>query len=165
MLGPDSSLAALILAVGGPVCAAILVRAGGTAAPEATGLQAWARGPQASAWEPWSQERVEQLRQQGTPVFVDFTARWCLSCQVNERVALANAAVTRRFADLGVTTLRADWTSGSDQIARGLAAFGRASVPLYVYYPSGAQGPVLLPELLTPGIVLNALDQSARETQ
>ena len=157
-----SGVAALILAVGGPVFAAGYVRGVQVSTASAPPAQSWTRAPRAAAWEPWSQERVEQLRRQGTPVFVDFTARWCLSCQVNEQVALANASVMQRFSDLGVATLRADWTSGSDEIAQGLAAFGRASVPLYVYYSADAREPLLLPELLTPGIVLKALDRTTR---
>ena len=97
------------------------------------------------SWEPWSAERLDQLRGRGTPVFVDFTARWCLTCQVNERVALDNAAVRSRFAEAGIATLRADWTDANEAIARALALFGRASVPLYVYYPAGGKDPVILP--------------------
>ncbi len=150
---------ALVLAVGGPVGAAEYGRAL-QVAPEAGLSQA--PSPAAAGWEAWSQDRVDQLRRDGVPIFVDFTARWCLSCQVNERVALANDAVMKRFAALGVHLLRADWTAGSDLIAAGLSSFGRASVPLYVYYPSHADEPVLLPELLTPGIVLSALDRQVR---
>jgi len=112
----------------------------------------------ASSWEAWSPEKVAQLRSQGTPVFIDFTATWCLSCQVNERFALDNPEVARRFTERGVTVLRADWTDRSDLIARALSGYGRASIPLYVYYRSGAEEPVFLPEILTPGIVLAALD-------
>lgn len=111
----------------------------------------------ASSWEAWSPQRVVQLRQQGEPVFIDFTAQWCLSCQVNERVALDHPEVRARFADLGVATLRADWTDRNDAIAQAIAGFGRAGIPLYAYYARGASEPVLLPELLTPGIVLGAL--------
>ena len=154
--------AALVLAVGGPIGAAAYSRGLQPASPEDALVQA--PGPAGAAWEPWSQDRVDQLRRDGTPVFIDFTARWCLSCQVNERVAFSNDTVTKRFATLGVHLLRADWTAGSDLIAAGLSAFGRASVPLYVYYPPHAVEPVLLPELLTPGIVLNALDRQAVAT-
>ncbi len=140
---------ALFLLLGGS--AAVIAASRGNAALEqaATG---------SSAWEPWSPERVAALRGQGTPVFVDFTARWCLSCQVNERVALSNAAVQKRFRDLGVATLRADWTDRSDAIAGALAGFGRAGVPVYALYGRGNADPVLLPEILTPGIVLSALE-------
>jgi thiol:disulfide interchange protein len=109
------------------------------------------------AWQPWSAARVEELRSAGRPVFVDFTAKWCLTCAVNERVALGNSAVRARFAGAGIATLRADWTDANDEITRALAGFGRAGVPLYVYYPRGGKDPVVLPEVLTPGIVLAAL--------
>jgi thiol:disulfide interchange protein DsbD len=112
----------------------------------------------ASSWDAWSPEKVALLRSRGTPVFIDFTARWCLSCQVNERFALNNPQVARRFTERGVTVLRADWTDRSDLIARALSGYGRASIPLYVYYGPGAEEPVFLPEILTPGIVLAALD-------
>jgi thiol:disulfide interchange protein DsbD len=108
-------------------------------------------------WQPWSPAREAALRAQGVPVFIDFSARWCLSCQVNERVALDNAAVHRMFKDRGIATLRADWTDKNAEIAGALAGYGRAGVPLYVLYTAGASEPVLLPELLTPGIVTGAL--------
>jgi thiol:disulfide interchange protein DsbD len=114
--------------------------------------------PGSSTWEPWSQERVDDLRRQGRAVFIDFTAKWCLSCQVNERVALSSPAVRARFESLEIATLMADWTDKSDAITRAIAAFGRAGVPLYVFYGKDGEEPVLLPELLTPGIVLRALD-------
>ncbi|HUJ75433.1 MAG TPA: thioredoxin family protein, partial [bacterium] len=93
----------------------------------------------------------------GTPVLVDFSAQWCLTCLVNERVALGNPAVRSRLQEAGVATLRADWTDTNAEIARALGSFGRASVPLYVFYPGGGRDPVILPEILTPGIVLSAI--------
>jgi thiol:disulfide interchange protein DsbD len=108
-------------------------------------------------WEPFSPERVEALRRIGRPVFIDFTAAWCLSCKVNERMALADRAVQQRFRALDVATLRADWTSSDPTIAGVLAAFGRRGVPLYVLYAPGRSDPVILPTLLTPATVLNAL--------
>jgi thiol:disulfide interchange protein DsbD len=110
-----------------------------------------------SSWEPWSPDRVTELQAAGTPVFVDFTARWCLTCQVNERVALKNPAVEQAFRAARVATLRADWTDRSDAIARTLTSFGRAGVPVYALYARGSTSPELLPELLTPGIVLEAV--------
>ena len=142
---------AVLLVAGGTVGAVGFLPRGTASGTEVTASAAKA------AWEPWSAERLDQLRSRGTPVFVDFTARWCLTCQVNERVALDNPAVRRRFAEAGIATLRADWTDANDAISRALAGFGRASVPLYVYYPAGGKDPVILPELLTPGIVLAAL--------
>jgi len=113
---------------------------------------------QSGPWEPWSQARVDDLRARGVPVFVDFSAAWCLSCQVNERVALDTPAVQAAFRERGVATLRADWTDRSAAIADALAGFGRAGVPLYVLYAPGRE-PELLPEILAPGTVLGALER------
>jgi thiol:disulfide interchange protein len=131
--------------------------AAGAAAPALT-----ARPGTAAAdpfWQPWSEARLAELRKKGVPVFVDFTAAWCLSCQVNEAVALDRSEVRARFAELGVVALKADWTARDEAIGRGLEALGRASVPLYALYPAGAPAPVILPELLTPGMVLGYLDR------
>jgi thiol:disulfide interchange protein len=149
---------ALVLALGGPAAASVFMR---SSAPSRAAVEAATPSSDPRAgdpWQAWSPERVAQLRQQGVPVFVDFTARWCITCQVNERVALDNPAVRDRFRSLGVTTLRADWTDRNDLIARTLADQGRAGVPLYLLYVPGAAEPVILPEVLTPAIVLAALD-------
>jgi thiol:disulfide interchange protein DsbD len=101
---------------------------------------------------------VAELRGQGRTVLVDFTARWCLTCQVNERVALDNAAVKEALRAGNVAALRADWTDRDDGIARTIASLGRAGVPLYVLYRPGVGEPLILPEILTPRIVLDALE-------
>lgn len=110
-------------------------------------------------WQPFSPERVQQLRREGKPVFIDFTAAWCLSCQVNEKVAFGSPEVQKAFEELGVVTLVADWTSRDETITRALAQFGRNSVPLYVLYPPDGSEPIILPEIITPGIVLEALEK------
>jgi len=79
---------------------------------------------------------------------------------VNERVALYNPSVLKRLQELGTASLKADWTDNDPRVAKALALFGRASVPLYVLYPAGGAQPVLLPEILTPGIVLSALERA-----
>jgi len=114
-----------------------------------------------SRWEPWSQAAVEKYRAAGRPVFVDFTASWCLSCQVNERVALRTAAVDDAFKQHNVALLKADWTSHDDAISQVLTSLGRSGVPAYALYASNTSGdaPVLLPEVLTPGIVIDALNK------
>ena len=109
-------------------------------------------------WRPWSEDALAELRNEGRPVFVDFTAAWCLSCQVNEAVALDNGTVRRRFAELGVAALKADWTSRDEAIGRALSDLGRASVPLYALYVPGRAAPVLLPEILTPSMIQRYLD-------
>jgi thiol:disulfide interchange protein DsbD len=110
------------------------------------------------AWQPYSTERLDALRAKGEPVFVNFTAAWCITCLVNEQVALDKAEVTNAFRNEGIAYLKGDWTNQDGQITRQLAAFGRSGVPLYVFYPKGAHSdPVVLPQILTPEIVLSAL--------
>jgi thiol:disulfide interchange protein/DsbC/DsbD-like thiol-disulfide interchange protein len=108
-------------------------------------------------WEPWSAKAVSRYEAQGRPVFVDFTASWCLSCQVNERIALSQPEVQKAFADANVALLKADWTQHDEAIGDTLAALGRSGVPAYVLYIPGEASPRLLPEVLTPGIVIGAL--------
>lgn len=114
--------------------------------------------PSETAWGDWSKAENERLIAAGTPVFVDFTAAWCVTCQANKRLVLNNDAVNRAFEQKGVVRLRADWTNRDDEITRELARFKRNGVPLYVLYDSKGQVRVL-PELLTEGKVLQALDQ------
>lgn len=107
-------------------------------------------------WQTFSPELVAQLRSEKKPVFIDFTAAWCLSCQVNEKVAFGSEEVQKAFADKGIAALKADWTNKDEVIAKELAKFGRNSVPLYVLYLPDKEA-VLLPEILTPDIVLGYL--------
>jgi thiol:disulfide interchange protein DsbD len=146
--------AAAVLVVLGAVLFVALGASGARQVP----LAATAAPGAASPWEAWSPARVEEARAQGRPVFIDFTARWCLTCQVNEGVALNNPAVLRELKARNVLTLRADWTDGSQEIAVALTGYGRAGVPVYVLYQPGSDEPRLLPEILTPGIVLDALN-------
>jgi thiol:disulfide interchange protein DsbD len=97
-------------------------------------------------------------------VFVDFTASWCLSCQVNERVALQQPQVQQAFKDANVVLLKADWTRGDDAITQALTAMGRSGVPAYALYVPGQSEPQLLPEALTPGIVTDALGKLPKTT-
>ena len=115
---------------------------------------------EANDWVPFSKQKVAEFRAQGRPVFVDFTATWCITCQVNKRIALNQKSVLGRFAELNVVRMKADWTVQDPAITEALAAFGRNGVPLYVYYPAGGE-PQILPELLTPAIVLATLGASA----
>jgi thiol:disulfide interchange protein DsbD len=110
-----------------------------------------------SAWEPWSQAAVDKYRAAGRPVFVDFTASWCLSCQVNERVALRTDAVNAAFKNANVALLKADWTEHDDAITGVLTSLGRSGVPAYALYAPGSGEPTLLPEVLTPGVVVDAV--------
>ncbi|HTH53643.1 MAG TPA: thioredoxin family protein [Edaphobacter sp.] len=108
-------------------------------------------------WEPYSEQTLSQARAQGKPVFIDFTAAWCLSCQVNERLVLRSSDVQKEFARNKVTLIKADWTKYDAEITKQLASVGRSGVPTYVIYPAGKGAPDVLPELLTKDIVLTAL--------
>jgi thiol:disulfide interchange protein/DsbC/DsbD-like thiol-disulfide interchange protein len=116
-------------------------------------------------WEPFSPERLAALRASGKPVFVNFTAAWCVTCLVNERVALRSAAVADVFAKKGVVALKADWTTRDPVISQVLGSLGRSGVPLYVLYPPGAAAgpgtgtPTVLPQILTEGAVIDAIDK------
>jgi thiol:disulfide interchange protein DsbD len=115
-------------------------------------------GPAAqSQWEPWSADAVSRYQAQGRPIFVDFTASWCLSCQVNERVALSQPSVQQAFQAANVALLKADWTRHDEAITQALAALDRSGVPAYALYTPGQSDPEMLPEVLTPGIVTDAL--------
>jgi thiol:disulfide interchange protein DsbD len=109
-------------------------------------------------WQPWTQTAVDAALAKGQPVFVDFTAAWCLSCKVNEAVALGTDAVKQSFAQKNVALFRADWTHSDPEISRTLQKFNRDGVPLYLLYsPKAKDAPQVLPEVLTPGIVLEAV--------
>jgi thiol:disulfide interchange protein DsbD len=114
-------------------------------------------------WAPYSQQALDSARASGHPVFIDFTAAWCLSCQVNERVVLKSAEVQHQFADSKVTLLKADWTQYDPEITKQLAAVNRSGVPTYVIYPAKPQAVAdVLPELLTKTNVLDALKKDLR---
>jgi thiol:disulfide interchange protein DsbD len=109
-------------------------------------------------WQPWTQDAVDAALAKGQPVFVDFTAAWCLSCKVNERVALGTDDVKKAFADKKVALFKADWTQSDPAISQTLQKFNRDGVPLYLLYsPTNPTTPQVLPEVLTPGIVLDAV--------
>ncbi|MCS0629884.1 protein-disulfide reductase DsbD family protein [Telluria mixta] len=111
-----------------------------------------------AGWTPYSAERLQALRAAGKPVFVNLTASWCITCLVNERVALSDGAVDAAFRQAGIAYLKGDWTSQDERITALLTQFGRSGVPLYIFYPGGRDSrPVVLPQLLTPGIVLDTI--------
>jgi thiol:disulfide interchange protein/DsbC/DsbD-like thiol-disulfide interchange protein len=109
-----------------------------------------------SAWQPWSADAVERELSVGRPVFVDFTAAWCVTCQANKRLVLSRGAVTRALADKRVVLMRADWTNRDPAITQELARFKRNGVPLYVLYDGKGRARIL-PELLTENTVLTAV--------
>jgi len=124
-------------------------------------LGAWLGWPPAPtgelAWEPWSAERVAQLRAEQRWVYVDFTARWCATCQTNKQLVFGSAEVRRRFREKQVVVLRADWTRRDAVISAELARWGRSAVPFNLVYRPDRSEPVVLPELLTAGTVLDAV--------
>jgi thiol:disulfide interchange protein DsbD len=116
----------------------------------------------ALVWQPYSQGALDQARAAGHPVFIDFTAAWCLSCQVNEKLVLRAADVEKQLGDRKVTLLRADWTQYDPEITKELATLGRSGVPTYVIYPAAASAaPDVLPEVLTKSLVLAAIEKDA----
>ena len=110
------------------------------------------------AWQDYAPERVRQLTDAGRTVFVDFTAAWCVTCQVNKRLVLNTDAVQRAFAEHDVALLRADWTRRDATIGRALAALGRNGVPVYVLYRPGRE-PLIFPEVLLQSTITEALAQ------
>ncbi len=115
-------------------------------------------------WEPFSEERLAELRAEGRPVFVDFTAAWCITCQWNKQNVLLAEPIRAAFRDHGVTLLQADWTRQDPNIARILQRYGRQSVPLYLYF-RGTGEPKILPEILTSKLVLEVLDSTSTPKQ
>ena len=107
-------------------------------------------------WKTWSPEAVQEARAAGQTVFVDFTAAWCLSCQVNERLVLSRPEVVAAL-EKGAA-FKADWTDKNAVFETELARHGRVGVPLYIVYPKGGEA-VTLPEILTPGLVLETLGE------
>ena len=131
-------------------------------AAAATPSGAEAKGAEgALAAEPFSPDRLDALRAEGKPVFVNFTAAWCVTCQVNDKVALSSAKVAQRFAKAGVVYLKGDWTNRDPVIAKMLADHGRAGVPLYLVYGAHGGEPQVLPQILTESLVLAAVDKAA----
>lgn len=128
---------------------------------EATEVRLGASG--SIEWQPWSPAAVARARGEGRPVLVDFTARWCLTCKSNKRFAVEIPSVTAKLKELNAVALRADNTDPSPAITEELKRYSRAGVPLVLVFPRQADKPaIVLPALLTPSIVLAALDEAGR---
>jgi len=124
--------------------------------PEATKILTKTNVAQVS-WEPYSDEKVQQALAQGRPVFIDFTAAWCITCQVNKRTTLSRPQVVHEFEKRNVQLLRADWTRQDAEITKALERYGRSGVPTYVLLPGKEVTPQVLPEVLSQPVVLDAL--------
>lgn len=140
---------------GGAVAGLALVIAGIALVPQRTAaVQTIAGG------EPWSEARVAKYAQQGHPVFVYFTADWCLTCKANEAAAIDRDETREAFRQAGVKVLAGNWTNGDPAITRFLDSRGRAGVPLYLWYAPGRAEPEELPQILTPGMLISRAQAS-----
>jgi thiol:disulfide interchange protein DsbD len=137
------------------VLAALAVLSGISEVPAAAVTEA-----PGSRAETFSPERLAALRSAGRPVFVNMTAAWCVTCLVNERVAIGTDTVRKAFAADDVTYLKGDWTRQDPAITTFLQQNGRDGVPLYVFFPRGGGQPEVLPQILTEGAVLRLLRTS-----
>jgi thiol:disulfide interchange protein/DsbC/DsbD-like thiol-disulfide interchange protein len=158
-----SKITVLVTAVASLLLAIILpVKFADTAAAAPTAGAAAAGSPGSDEWQPYSAARVAELQAAGKPLLVNFTASWCLTCLVNERNAFADSAVREIFRNKNVTLMKGDWTNRDAAISQALSSFGRAGVPLYVVYNGkpGSSEPVVLPQLLTAGVVQSAFSDA-----
>ncbi len=142
------------------VAALVLAASAALTAKPPTAASAEAPSGPGLVAETWSPEKVKDLQAAGRPILVDFTAAWCVTCQVNEKVALSGSKVAEAFKAQNAVYLKADWTNRDPVIARALAGFGRVGVPLYVVYPKNGGAPVILPQLLTEGLVIDAIEKA-----
>lgn len=109
-------------------------------------------------WQSYSSAAVSQARDTGHGVFIDFTADWCINCQVNDRLVLQNSNVVRAFKDKGIIAFKGDWTKSDPAITQALASYGRDSIPVYVYYPPGSDAPIILSQIITPKMILERIN-------
>ena len=149
---PVSSTRSRILAAAA-MCGAVLI---------AVGVYSFVTRPSELVWQRFTKDSLEKALASGRPVFVDFTADWCLTCKTNERFAIDTPQVRKAFSKQNAILLRADWTKGDPEITEILKNHGRAGVPMYLVYPRGREEdrPTLLPELITSQTVLDALNES-----
>ena len=158
-----AAIIALLLLGGGYVFALEQELDWRTATPDASATGSLKESADGIDWQRWSPEAVAQARAAGKIVLVDFTADWCLTCQVNKKTSIEIASVRQKLKDLNAVAFVGDYTRTPDNITTELNRYNRAGVPLVLVYPKSADAPpMILPEVLTPNIVLNALDQAAK---
>ena len=158
-----AAIITLLLLVGGYAFALERELDWRTAMPETGAPGSFKESADGIDWQPWSPEAVAQARAAGKPVLVDFTADWCLTCQVNKKTSIEIPSVRQKLKDINAVALVGDYTHFPDSITTELSRFKQAGVPLVLVYPKNADAPpVVLPQILTPEIVLNALNQAAK---
>ena len=108
-------------------------------------------------WIDYQADTVESFRRQGIPVFLKFSAKWCLTCLVNDKTTFSDADTVKAFKDKGVAAFFGDWTTRNDDITAAIESFGRGGIPLYVYYAPNAENPVILPQIVTPSEITDLL--------
>ena len=156
-----ATIITLILLIGGYAFALEKELDWRTAMPEADATGSLKESADGIDWQRWSPEAVAQARAAGKPVLVDFTADWCLTCQVNKGTSIEIPSVRAKLKDLNAVALVGDYTHFPDAITTELTRYNRAGVPLVLVYPKNPDAAaIVLPAILTPGIVLNALERA-----
>jgi thiol:disulfide interchange protein DsbD len=154
---------ALVLLIGGYAFALERELDWRVAMPETSAPGSLKESPDGVDWQPWSPEAVAQARAAGRPVLVDFTADWCLTCQVNKKLAIEIPSVRAKLKENNAVALAGDYTRFPDNITAVLNRYNHAGVPLVLVYPKNPDAPaIVLPQILTPGNVLDALDRAAK---
>jgi thiol:disulfide interchange protein/DsbC/DsbD-like thiol-disulfide interchange protein len=157
-----AAIVTLILLIGGYAFALEKELDWRNAMPEADATGSLKESPDGIDWQRWSPEAVAQARAAGKPVLVDFTADWCLTCQVNKKTSIEISSVRQKLKDINAVALVGDYTHFPDAITTELKNYNRAGVPLVLVYPKNPDAAaIVLPAILTPGIVLDALDRAA----
>jgi len=126
---------------------------------QASAVVAGAEGEQSlldDVYEPFSAARLAELQAAGRPVFINMTAAWCITCLANEETTLSSKRVIQAMQDSDIVYLKGDWTNQDPEISEVLERFKRPSVPLYLLYPGAGREPVILPQILTPSIMVDA---------
>jgi thiol:disulfide interchange protein len=158
-----AAIVALILLVGGYALALEKELDWRNAMPQSDANSSLKESADGIDWQRWSPEAVAQARAAGNIVLVDFTADWCLTCQVNKKTSLEISSVRQKLKDLNAVAFVGDYTRTPDNITTELNRYNRAGVPLVLVYPKNPDAqPIVLPEVSTPGIVLDALDRAAK---